>query len=304
MQEKEPEQAEPAVDAEAVEEVEPRPADSERERSDTDQYKHEPEALVVREDDPQDVFRVMDLADENMILDELQGRALAVMVYSFTSGGARQTGLTYWGVAEAVRTLNVRSSSRIRINPEMLDKEVVDIDGKAHHRVTVYAEDTEAGGGQFGAAEVPLKMKLRKGGEVDDPFAYRKALSKAQRNALRSLVPMTFQEAIIAQYLGDETKVRRLRSGGLEPKQIDMPPALADEQAIELQADARRAYDDLKKLNRTRVLPAEFNEWMLRSQHSHDRIRDLIGHMEQLVEEERQAETKAEQARREELQDG
>lgn len=274
-----------AVDGQAEEVV--LPPDGEREGSDADDFKPGADLMTVDESEPQDVFRVMDLADEEQILDELQGRALEVMVYSFTPrNGKRQTGLSYWGVAEAVRTLNVRSASRIGIARGSLERGEVELNGDRFLTCTVFAEDQNAGGGLYGTAEQPVKMHLRSGDTKDDLFAFRKVLSKAQRNALKGLVPATYQQAIIAQFLGDESKVRRLRSHGLEPKRVELPAALATPEAIAFQEELRTLYRRLTAVSRTRMVPAEFNSYLVQTQHDMGRMGDFRGHLESLLVEE------------------
>jgi hypothetical protein len=57
---------------------------------------------------------------------------------------------------------------------------------------------------RIGVSEQAKTMKLSDGREVKDPFALQKALSKAQRNALRIFIP---ESAIEEAY---EVEVRRL----------------------------------------------------------------------------------------------
>src|SRR5262245_46736671 len=64
-------------------------------------------------------FRRMELEDERQILDELAGRALDVMLYSFKSDGRDQIGFSWRGVRETVRTMNARGWTRIKADPEV-----------------------------------------------------------------------------------------------------------------------------------------------------------------------------------------
>lgn len=272
---------------------------------DLDQFKPAPEELVVADHD--DVFRVMDLHDEEQILDELQGRALDVMVYDFGSGRDRQTGLSYAGVAEAARTANARKLSRVRIVPGSLSSETVEIDGLPTLSLTVYAEDEHTGGGQYGTATCSLKMRRNaKDGSgkqiyeddpnnpgrqrkqtylVDDRFARAKALSKAQRNAMLPLIPLQIRETLIAMYLQDTKRVRTLRVG--DAKGAERPPALDDPQARQQISRLTELYAKVKAIpgGRVRFPPARFNSWMLDTQHSHERLDQFIGHLEQELEQ-------------------
>src|SRR5437868_754435 len=63
--------------------------------------------LVVRNPtDRLEVITVVDRHDEAQIVEELQRRALKVMLYSFPMDGAEVTDLSYLGINEAVRLMN------------------------------------------------------------------------------------------------------------------------------------------------------------------------------------------------------
>jgi hypothetical protein len=135
---------EQAVDATAVEE-------------EIEDYKPSATDLVVTDvNDEGEIFRVLDRHDEAQILEELQGRALEVMLYSFTQAGHKVTDLSYAGVQEVVRTLNARGATRIRVvaDPAPIFDEVVD-EGETFIQCTAYAEDVLNGGGAWGTATEP-----------------------------------------------------------------------------------------------------------------------------------------------------
>lgn len=225
-----------------------------------------------------DVFRRMELEDERAIMEELQGRALSVMLYDFESGGKRQLGFSWTGIAEGVNTLNRRGLTRIRISPEFEPRfEEIEMNGKRYVRCTVYAEDRAHGSGNYGVAENGLKIQKRNGGEVADPFAHRKALSKAQRNAFEPLIPLELREYLKAQYQG-AGKVQTI--AGAESAVPDRPPPLDDDRAKEQLARLREIYDDVKAVNRLVMPPGQFNAIVMGAQHDHDRLDDAIAHLE------------------------
>jgi hypothetical protein len=235
-----------------------------------------------------DVFRAMDRADEIQILEEIQGRALDVMVYSFTpgGGGAKVTDLSYAGVREVVRTLNARGYTRIRISNQEPKMEELMEDGKRFHRVSVYAEDEATGLGQWGVALEPTHMTKRNGDEVWDKFAITKALNKAQRNAMKAVIPVEFQQTIIAQFLGDEKRVRQIQAGPGAEAIAELPPPLDDDLMKDLQQQARERYMVLREMNPLALLPARFHAWVTHSAHDHQRTRDMIAAIEGLIEQE------------------
>jgi len=251
---------------------------------DADEFKPPPTELVAL--DAQDAYRAMDRADELQILDELQGRALEVMVYSFSQGGKRLTDLSYAGVREVVRTLNVRGHTRIKISgcrPPLVDE--VSEDGESYYRVMVYAEDQSTGSGQWGTAVEPKHMKKKNGDVVWDKFALTKALNKAQRNAMKALIPVEFQQTVVAQYLGDGAKVKKIQAGPGAEQLAELPPPLTDPKAEALKQEAREVYDSIKSHDRTKLLPAAFHAYLVRAEHSHERLQEFVEYLRQRLDE-------------------
>lgn len=273
------------------------PVDATPDPGEAEDFKPPASELVAL--DEQDVFRAMDRADEELILDELMGRQLGVMVYSFPQDGKKLTDLSYAGVAEGVRTLNARGMAKIRIAPVPPVIEEFVQDGRPMVRVMVYGEDQLTGGGDWGTAVEPTRMKLKKAtadkrrtkGEqipeddtVFDKFAVTKALSKAQRNALKPLLPVEIVQALVAQFEGNEARVRRIRVG-TGGNIADLPPALADDEAGEQLEKIRSLYGELKELSRLVLPPGKFNAYLTQVQHSHERMDEFIAHLEQLIVE-------------------
>lgn len=305
---------EPVVDAEATEIKEPPEPTLEEtvaaaaekaglEVNDADDYKPSSTELVVAPG--RDVFQVMDRADEIQILDELQSRPIKEMVYSFTDAGKRTTGLSYGGVREVVRTLNRNRYTGIRTSPDHppIIEEFTE-DGIRYYRVQTFAADLATGSGQWGIAQEPKRMVLTadtqgrwksKGkahlidehGAVWDKFALTKCFNKSQRNAMFSLLPIEFIEVIKAQFLGDVRKVREIQAGPGAEQLATLPPPLDDEKMQMLQSIARGKYDELKALNRLRMLPARFNTLLTNVAHSHERTEDFIAHLESEIEAEK-----------------
>lgn len=233
-----------------------------------------------------DMYRAMALADEQQIVDELQGRALDVMVYSFPMDGKPATGLSWKGIREVVRTLNARGFTRLRISPSHRPhfEDVLTEEGDPAWEVHVYAEDERNGGGAWGVAAQPKQMKLRNGSTKPDPFAKTKALSKAQRNALESLLPAQLVEALKAQYHG-EGRVKML-PGTISDAPSDRPPPLTDDRAKDQIATCRSVFDEIKRLNRLLLPPGKFNVLVRDAEHDHGRLDDLIAHLESLRDQE------------------
>jgi len=67
----------------------------------------------------------------------------------------------------------------------------------------VKARDREKGTGILGVSTQPKIMETRDGPQPD-PFALQKAMSKAQRNAIRALIPETFMKTVIREWLAQQ----------------------------------------------------------------------------------------------------
>jgi hypothetical protein len=264
------------VDAEAIEESRPPEKD-----------------LVVRGAalDPQAPYRVMDRHDEAQILDELVGRQLAVMVYSFDG----KTDLSYAGVQEVVRTLNARGATRIEVasdpRPEFTE---VEDDGKVYIQCTAYARDTLNGGGAWGTATEPKYMQLRNGKTKLDSFARTKALSKSQRNAEKALIPEEFRQLLVARFLKDERRVKQIREGLMSDEDLpQLPPPVDDDEMRAKVATARDRYTEITKLApggvKVSLTPATFHRYLTRAETDHERMDGFLALLEEKLAEAKEA---------------
>jgi hypothetical protein len=246
-----------------------------------DDFRPADEALSVSH--PNDVYRVLSLYDELQILEEIQGRATEAMIYQFTNeDGGKTTGLSYRGVAEAVRTLNSRGFTRIRISPKVAPsfEETVDDKGNDAWQCTVYAEDEQHGGGNYGVFIQPKRVKLDSGEILPDPFARAKALGKAQRNAYEPLLPLELVEALKAQYIG-QGRVKRIPQAN--QAEADVPKALTDDRAKQQIKLAEGLYEEIKKVNRSAMVPGQFNRLIVQSHHDHDALDRTVGILEDFL---------------------
>lgn len=259
-------------------------------RAEVEQYRPDPSQLVAHR--PEDIFAVLDKHDEEQIIDEIAGRALEVMVYSFPQDGKTVTDLSYAGVLETVRTLNARSATRIRVanQPPIVD-EIVE-DGKTFVRVQVYAEDTAIGGGQWGLATEPKHMTYRvKSGPGKgttktkwDKFAATKALSKAQRNAQGALIPLQLRQLVIALFLKDERRVKAIKVGG-GGALAELPPPDTSPEAKAATDRIHALYGEIKEYSRTVLPPGAFHARLVRDAHDVKALEAFAESLEQLRDE-------------------
>ena len=129
---------------------------------------------------------VIDTVDDQAIVEMMTGQTIQDYVYSFKQGNKMVEGLTLAGINEAA---NRRGG--IQVN-EINYKET-----EGSWIATAEAIDTVTGNSRYGAFEQPKMM-----GSRPDPFAFTKAIHKAQRNAIKQLIPVPIIREVLNFYLG------------------------------------------------------------------------------------------------------
>ena len=142
-------------------------------------------------------YAVVDQVDDQAIVELMTGQTIQDYVYSFKQGGRTVEGLTLAGINEA-------ANRRGGIQVEEVEYEELDNSWIA----TVKAVDTITGSSRWGAYEQP-KMA----GGRSDPFAFTKAIHKAQRNAIKQLIPVPVIREVLNFYLN-----RKAGSGNSTPQ--------------------------------------------------------------------------------------
>jgi len=126
-------------------------------------------------------FEITEKRDEDQILAEAQGIIIKEMFYKFPLGGKEVTGISWVGTKEIARKYG-----GIKMGlPSVTELEDCFV-------CSIQAEDTKNGVTLVGSNVQSKTMNLRSGEVKPDPFAYIKVVSKAQRNAIRALIPETF----------------------------------------------------------------------------------------------------------------
>lgn len=146
-----------------------------------------------------EMYLVMERRDEAQIVEALEGRYIEEFVYEFESGGRKVVGLSWMGIQEASREYGGI------VCP--IEKMMMKLT-KTHVAVTIEAKDIKTGSVRIGHSKQSRRMSLRSGKFMDDEFAEQKAISKAQRNAIRQLLPQT----LLKQW------IERHRDGAAKPK--------------------------------------------------------------------------------------
>ena len=146
---------------------------------------------VTSDGEPLEEFGTkLQIIDDESIIADMRGHAIQDYVYSIKSGGRTIQGLTLAGINEAA---NRRGGLEI----ESIQYE----ETEDAWRAIAKAVDTVTGSSRYGACEQPKKAFKK-----DDPFAFTKAVHKAQRNALKQLIPVPVIKEVLSHYLEQNKK--------------------------------------------------------------------------------------------------
>ena len=130
-------------------------------------------------------YEMIERLDDKAIVEMMTGQAIQDYVYAFRQGGRLVVGLTIAGINEAA---NRRGGIRV--------EEIQYEERENSWLVIVKAVDTYTGSARYGACEQPKKINGK-----EDPFAFTKAVHKAQRNAIKQLLPVPIIKEVINYYL-------------------------------------------------------------------------------------------------------
>ena len=123
-------------------------------------------------------YTIMERKDENQILQEIKGNVLEEFVYSFPQGNRTITGLSYAGVKQIALEMG-----SLHISEPILQE------NNGTWICKVKAIDKRRDLEVWGVSQQPKFMELRNGNKTRDDFCIQKCVSKAERNALRKLMP-------------------------------------------------------------------------------------------------------------------
>jgi len=137
----------------------------------------------------QDPYLAMDASDDDQILAEIEGKAALVAdkwVYVFMQGGKPVKGLSWVGTKNMVYYL--RRKKQLNLSVEEITYEE-DPSDKDYVLFRAKVRDLVSNAVSFGVKRQGLKMQLKDGTKVLDPFWYEKGFSKAKRNAFQDFLP-------------------------------------------------------------------------------------------------------------------
>ena len=131
--------------------------------------------------------------EDQIIINQMQSASVEEYIYTFQQGGRKVTGLTLAGINEAA---NRRGNIEVE---DITTKEKDD-----SWLVIIKARDKVTNTSRYGAYEQP-KIYYNK----PDPFAYTKAVHKAQRNAIKQLLPVPVIKKVLDYYLLPQTERKK-----------------------------------------------------------------------------------------------
>jgi len=143
----------------------------------------------------EEMLVAIERSDDNEIIRMMQGHAIQEYVYSFKQGGRTVEGLTIAGINEVANR---------RGGIEVSDIEVTETE--TTFQCVVKATDTQVHTSRYGAFE----QAKSQGGKVD-AYAFTKAVHKAQRNAVRQLLPVPLIREVMSYYLLKSSRAMVLR---------------------------------------------------------------------------------------------
>ena len=135
-------------------------------------------------------FSLMERMDERQILDYMEGRLVSEYFYEYDLGGKTIVGLSFAGTVQAAKVV---SADKMRETGGKGIEVLSDV--RIEETTTAYsafvrATDHSTGFTSLGFADIQKKRYSKEKRQmVDDPFALRSVVSKAQRNALRQHIP-------------------------------------------------------------------------------------------------------------------
>jgi len=163
--------------------------------------KEEPKITKTEEITELTPYEAMDIADEEQIIDELEGKLTPEdaekFVYSFPdkTTGREIIGLSWKGTKATWWELNKQKLTDMTITDKLMITQ-----GNGFVDVAVYAYDSLRKIGAWGMARGYTETKAG-GMMVQDRFASAKAMSKAQRNALGQLFPTDLVAKLIKEWI-------------------------------------------------------------------------------------------------------
>ena len=150
------------------------------------------------------VYELFERRDEEQIVATLQGRVTEEFLYEFCRrhkwhNGVRPPECTCKDLVVGISWFGIQEASRVYGGIQVPVEKAKARDTAEEVEFMVEAIDTQTNSSRIGVASQPKMMTTRQG-VLRDSFAVQKALSKAQRNAIKQLLPQTMLKEWIQKH--------------------------------------------------------------------------------------------------------
>lgn len=200
-----------------------------------DVHQQSPERALVQQ------LQEIDRRDDEQIIAAMTGEIITEYVYSFKDGAGRlQTGLSWAGTREMAQH---RGNIGVEEAPIVEERE-------DHYRIMARATDYLRNVTLWGGCHQPKRMKIyerdnegnilvdengeRKFYYEDDPFAEAKGIAKAQRNAIKNIMPVTVVKAMITRFLELQKKGKTPEAPAKKAPSTTRIPASEEKERLQL----------------------------------------------------------------------
>jgi hypothetical protein len=167
------------------------------------------------------VYELFERRDEEQIVATLQGRVSEEFLYEFCrrhkwQNGVRPPECTCKDLVVGISWFGIQEASRVYGGIQVPVEKAKARETQDEVEFMVEAIDSQTNSSRIGISSQPKNITTRQG-VFRDAFATQKALSKAQRNAIKQLLPQTMLKEWIQKY----------RNGGNSKAQAPVPAATA-----------------------------------------------------------------------------
>lgn len=203
-------------------------------------------SLPVQEEQ---VYELFERRDEEQIVATLQGRVTEEFLYEFCRrhkwhNGVRPPECTCKDLVVGISWFGIQEASRVYGGIQVPVEKAKARDTAEEVEFMVEAIDTQTNSSRIGVASQG-KMMTTKAGILRDAFAVQKALSKAQRNAIKQLLPQTMLKEWIQKHRnGGSGKSQALQAAGSPAQPAGPHPLDAKAQELKEQLRALTGSDD------------------------------------------------------------
>jgi len=168
-----------------------------------------------------DEYAIMEKRDESQIMSEIQGNFMKQFVYKFKIGKREVTGISWSGIKE------------IAYRVQGIDTVIE----STEHTDEAYTFIVKATNKNIDSSRLGVGSCLKK-----EAFAIQKALSKAQRNAIRGVIPEKTIEMFLTEFEGKPGNVDTVPNAEEMRRQVESDFTEKPKEPLDLTVDGIKAY--------------------------------------------------------------